>query len=1105
MTQPPEGVLDPKNPWYTAKVGERTWKLLKARLTGKKMDDGTHYSSFVNLSDAEADTLISNMKKDSRGYPQFNNTGGAKEYENLEKYQQWLVEEYLTKPQANKVEELKNQAQKDKESVPLDRPQTVAKVTTKKEESLKKIGSTMKGGIKSFSVQPKKESSEDVQPVLKAVEPIISKKVEDNTEKQVQTVIDSVKPESKPEEKKETFDTQKALGAGLSSVSESLKVTNDRLDAIVNINEKNYKATQTILKGLNEIKGILLGQTQLQQESIQQDKQATAEAGLEGTKDSSGTAAYQKTYDDTPGNDQQQQDQGGGFNPFQVIDAMDDAYDLVRLFRGGKGRMAGLRGRRKGLGNQNRAFRKFRKTRAGGFLGRNLNLPRGIRSLGRRKLSGGGFLNTPYPAMSKGGIPLGAQPVMLGEAGPEIVTPPKLAGGGLRPGLYDNPTRGNLLPGQAVIPLNRNSGKEMTGSVGGITKGEGLGLAQPLATAMTLPFKAVGAGIFGLAASFLPVLGPLAGLVKPLLRFIVRPLGKILGIPTKLLDAALGKDTDMNSGIGGILSSMAKDLGLLDDKEDGKKDENKKGDGSAAPSETDPTGEVQPEDYPKSLDAAFKKVYDIAVKVSDPVPELTAAQAMFEGDWLRSPRVRLDNNPFGQTGSGTAGKVYANGRWWARYKTLEDAIKSHIDRWATTTPLGGSGYGSKGGAPIPGLLNILQKYAPSSENNHSTYIGSIKRMLVSYGFNPYKKNDRKQLSAESGTSTGETKDTTSYMMKGPNSGYPVKITTNDGQTTSLTAHGKESVHIGKSGFTVLPHENNKWSVSKNPFDTFQQWNKVLSDPAKEKGSVSKPMKMESGGVHRNGRPQMNDWRAADAARQTRRNKTNRTAQRERLGVFRGSDGRWVAHGVSDKAVGSNPWWQVWNKKGATAERRKKQEKLAKDLAARLNKEEDNIRRLHPAASQEIQRASNTGSASVNVPTRKPKPPEPKEPALDPKLTPMQNWAKLFPKLAEKVKPGQSGYSEIQEYFLQQKLKSATEKGFEAAAKGMNLAPGAKVPPATKENLQAITAATASTILTTAFSTPQIVPIPSSPAPPPSHVIKQETIQSTRQKELLCRL
>ena len=42
QTQPPEGVLDPQQPWYPGKVGEKTWVILKARLTGGKAF-GTEY------------------------------------------------------------------------------------------------------------------------------------------------------------------------------------------------------------------------------------------------------------------------------------------------------------------------------------------------------------------------------------------------------------------------------------------------------------------------------------------------------------------------------------------------------------------------------------------------------------------------------------------------------------------------------------------------------------------------------------------------------------------------------------------------------------------------------------------------------------------------------------------------------------------------------------------------------------------------------------------------------------------------------------------------------------------------------------------------------
>ena len=143
LPQPPEGILDPKLPWFPGKVGEKTWVILKARLTGGEAF-GTGYSSFVNLTSADADKLIENLKKDPRGYPQFNQTGGALEYENLQKYQEWLREDYLEKPfnkerdakieeaaiesrmreidaerQQNKIKELEEQAKKDKESIPL--------------------------------------------------------------------------------------------------------------------------------------------------------------------------------------------------------------------------------------------------------------------------------------------------------------------------------------------------------------------------------------------------------------------------------------------------------------------------------------------------------------------------------------------------------------------------------------------------------------------------------------------------------------------------------------------------------------------------------------------------------------------------------------------------------------------------------------------------------------------------------------------------------------------------------------------------------------------------------------------------------------------------
>lgn len=64
--------------------------------------------------------------------------------------------------------------------------------------------------------------------------------------------------------------------------------------------------------------------------------------------------------------------------------------------------------------------------------------------------------------------------------------------------------------------------------------------------------------------------------------------------------------------------------------------------------------------------------------------------------------------------------------------------------------------------------------------------------------------------------------------------------------------------------------------------------------------------------------------------------------------------------------------------------------------------------------------------------------KPKEDKKEVKLTPMQQWAKNFPELAKKVKPGQSGYDEIQAYLFPNKYADIAAKGFDLAQKGIDL-------------------------------------------------------------------
>lgn len=382
---------------------------------------------------------------------------------------------------------------------------------------------------------------------------------------------------------------------------------------------------------------------------------------------------------------------------------------------------------------------------------------------------------------------------------------PKLAVGGI----VTKPTRaiiGEAGP-EAVIPL----GHIYNGSL------------------LSAPFGMVASSIIGGIDALLASMGPVGLSIRPFAQQLLAPYTKEFGktnytftsdiakksgnVNTKIAETEEEQtNVELNKIIGDGLS-----LSVLQKKETEKRERYNSGNsvreiladilnniinldstspgGPGGPGGTveDPTGEVQPSDYPKSNDEAFKKIFDIAVKLGDPVPELTAAQAMFESGWLKSPKARLDNNPFGQTGSGTAGKVWSNGRWWARYKTYDDAVKARIVRWANGTPAGGPGYASKDGAPIPGLLTILETYAPGSENNHSSYISSVKRILVSYGFNPDKKNSPSQLKLQTGGMISRGDITSQFgnkesFRKNAHEGIDVGI--NSGTGLSFTLGGK---------------------------------------------------------------------------------------------------------------------------------------------------------------------------------------------------------------------------------------------------------------------------------------------------------------------------
>ncbi len=112
----PSGIVK----WYSHNlVGRRTLATLKGQLTGVKQPGGSSVTSYVKLSDKEADELIENIKKDPEGFPNFDEANAP---DKREEYQRWLVARYHTKPK----EEAFEKTQKD--SPPSSEPITSSSI-----------------------------------------------------------------------------------------------------------------------------------------------------------------------------------------------------------------------------------------------------------------------------------------------------------------------------------------------------------------------------------------------------------------------------------------------------------------------------------------------------------------------------------------------------------------------------------------------------------------------------------------------------------------------------------------------------------------------------------------------------------------------------------------------------------------------------------------------------------------------------------------------------------------------------------------------------------------------------------------------------------------
>ena len=822
LPQPPEGILDPKIPWSRINPNSRLWIILKARLTGRPTE-GENYSSYVNISEADADRLIANMKKDPRGYPSLDQESGnpVQWMERQKKYQEWLVEDYLENP-------FREQTDKKIEEAAI-------------EARINEIQEQRKKNKKPVAPAPVVTPQEDVEKQ--------EEKEEKDTIEEVTNLTDEIDADADKE------DTQNQSSETIDSLNKSLESIKKYLSSSVSVATATTNATTNILTNVDAIKGIFSSQLTQTKDQFNAEQIQAQEKSLEQNNISGQSAKANSTFDPIQKEGEDSGDANKLLNPKTskfIIDFLKSPVG-IGIIGGVVLSVAGIYFRKS---QDQKKEQKWKDAERGADLikqgGKSVmaNTPTGVAQLTKTETpwwdfgahlqnfrrntlryneSSGGFLNTPYPAMSEGGMYPG--------------TPrPSLAGGGTFPdGLYDNPTRAKLGPGQAVIPLNRNYGKKILGvkKMGGVDV-----MQQPFADVLQQPIIAVGSSVVAFAGQFIRSLGPLGGFFAPFITGLLTPMAAVLGVTNSVIDSLIGGpayaasiDSKRQQNVfAEIWNNLMKAFGFNFGGGDDKDNKTQK-----------PKGKVI-----QGEDADFWSLAAVAsLEGATPQGEADVAQAVYNrvASGVYSVKSIKDAvlSP-GQFQPVTGDGVDIN--LWRAVKDRETAIAAvaaHKGKGIETA----TKYVDEGAANITN--SQLQKSAsefvggrtdfavPSAANKYPGGFGYVERdghlfgWYVGPGAIAYGKTNpgpasmpNFNISAESGINAAQGNPMDAFTLTGPASGYEVPGVG--------TMHGKEALIRYDQGFTVLPIENKKFSMEKDPLKTIMRWGEILNgSPTKKPG------------------------------------------------------------------------------------------------------------------------------------------------------------------------------------------------------------------------------------------------------------------------------
>lgn len=314
--------------WYRAGVpggGQRDhiFDRLKAKITGKKAADGTHYFKMHDrqLSDKDADIIIANMKQDEDGYPMLET--GSTSGEDERRYQEWIIERYLPVKKAASTEgftDTTGSNEQKEEAVEEEAEEVVEEAEEEVKENIEEAAEVLDEALEDAPIeevevpqfeatQPEepaeeKEETQEEQPDLSDIIDLlppgmlaaVNQKTGSNYEKTPKKPKTSSGSVSNSKILSTLVTSLDAIAGTLSSIDGELKKQNVMLGEALGTTVSNLQEIETSHEGLNAkfdaILGAFQAQTAAAEEALDEAETERDIAAAQGQSDTAGTEGF---------------------------------------------------------------------------------------------------------------------------------------------------------------------------------------------------------------------------------------------------------------------------------------------------------------------------------------------------------------------------------------------------------------------------------------------------------------------------------------------------------------------------------------------------------------------------------------------------------------------------------------------------------------------------------------------------------------------------------------------------------------------------------------------------------------------------------------------